>query len=295
MSVEEVSLETVGRFRLPALAGDVDKSVRGDVLVVGGGDASPGACLLAGLAALRAGAGRLQLTATPAVAPALGVAAPEAAVIAVKTSANGEIAPEAATDLSERIARADAIVLGPGMMDRASAGTLAMEIISRSASATYVLDAAALTGTDYSDPRVRAAAGRLVLTPHAGEMARITGLTREAVEADPLAAARRAAQDRQAVVVMKGADTFIVSPDGRAWRHRDGAVGLATSGSGDVLAGVIGGLLARGASPLVAAVWGVCVHAGAGARLAETVAPLGFLARELLAEIPRVLAQASRP
>ena len=105
--------------------------------------------------------------------------------------------------------------------------------------------------------------------------------------------ARQLARTAGAVVVMKGPDTFIVSPDGRAWRHRDGVVGLATSGSGDVLAGVIGGLLARGAPPLVAAVWGVCLHGGAGARLAETVGPLGFLARELLDIIPRVLAQAT--
>jgi NAD(P)H-hydrate repair Nnr-like enzyme with NAD(P)H-hydrate dehydratase domain len=124
-------------------------------------------------------------------------------------------------------------------------------------------------------------------------MARLSGSSREDVEGDPLGAAREVARATGAVVVMKGADTFIVSPDGRAWRHRDGVVGLATSGSGDVLAGVIGGLLARGASPLVASVWGVCLHGGAGARLATRIGPLGFLARELLDELPALLAAAN--
>jgi ADP-dependent NAD(P)H-hydrate dehydratase len=91
---------------------------------------------------------------------------------------------------------------------------------------------------------------------------------------------------------MKGATTWIVTSDGRAWRHEQGVVGLATSGSADVLAGLIGGFLARGAPPLVATLWGVCVHAAAGVRLSDHIGPVGFLAREILSEIPRVLRDA---
>ena len=88
---------------------------------------------------------------------------------------------------------------------------------------------------------------------------------------------------------MKGSETFIATPEGRIFRNRHGSIGLATSGSGDTLAGIIAGLAARGASPEQATVWGVFLHARAGEVLAERVGPLGFLARELLAEIPRLM------
>ena len=130
----------------------------------------------------------------------------------------------------------------------------------------------------------------MILTPHAGEMAGLTGVSKAHVEADPLGAAREAAQALGAVVAVKGQRTFIAAPDGRGWRHEGHAVGLATSGSGDVLAGVIAGLLARDASPEQAALWGVFLHQQAGQRLSERVGPLGFLARELAGEIPGLLA-----
>lgn len=289
---EEISLANISRFALPSLAGTVDKSSRGQVLVAGGGNTVPGAVLLTGLAALRAGAGKLQLATTRPAAMALGVAVPEAAVIGLDETHSGELAPGGAAGLQPRVETADAVVVGPGMMDPEGAGAFATDLMGAATTASFLLDAAAMTGVDYEDPRVTALAGRLVLTPHAGEMAKLRGVSREAVEDDPLGMARGLARAAQAVVVMKGSDSFIVSPDGRAWRHRDGVVGLTTSGSGDVLAGVVGGLLARGASPLVAAAWGVCLHGAAGARLAERVGPLGFLARELLDEIPSLLATA---
>ena len=110
------------------------------------------------------------------------------------------------------------------------------------------------------------------------------------VLADPLAAAREAVTRLQAVVAMKGGCTFIAEPQGRAWSCDRGNVGLATSGSGDTLAGIIAGLLARGAKPTEATLWGVYLHGEAGARLARTRGPIGYLARELLAEIPGIMA-----
>ena len=103
-------------------------------------------------------------------------------------------------------------------------------------------------------------------------------------------AALRAAAKWNAVVALKGAETSVATPDGRAWVHRLQVPGLGTSGSGDVLAGLVGGLLARGTHPTAAAVWGAWAHGRAGDRLARRVGPVGFLARELLAEIPAVLA-----
>lgn len=288
----DVTLDELSAFPLPSLSGAGDKEGRGRVLAIGGGAQVPGALILTGLAALRAGAGKLQLATAATGALALGIAVPEAAVLGVAETAEGEMAADAAEALASAVTRTDAVVIGPGMMDERSAGALAARLMAQAQDVAFVLDAAAMTGVDLTDPAARRLAGRLVLTPHAGEMARLTGLEKSAVEADPVAAARSVARAAQAVVVMKGAETFIVSPDGGVWRHAGGVIGLATSGSGDVLAGVIAGLLARGASPLAACVWGVCVHGGCGARLAEGFGPVGFLARELLPEIPRVMAQA---
>jgi NAD(P)H-hydrate repair Nnr-like enzyme with NAD(P)H-hydrate dehydratase domain len=95
-------------------------------------------------------------------------------------------------------------------------------------------------------------------------------------------------------VALKGAETWIATPQGRCWRHAGGNVGLATSGSGDVLAGLIAGLLARGAPPEQAAAWGIALHARAGRRLCERLGPLGLLARELAAEVPALMHALSR-
>jgi NAD(P)H-hydrate repair Nnr-like enzyme with NAD(P)H-hydrate dehydratase domain len=123
-------------------------------------------------------------------------------------------------------------------------------------------------------------------------MATLLGVSREEVEAEPLKAARTVSETLGAVVVLKGSDTFIVSPSG-SWCYRGGAVGLATSGSGDVLAGVITGLAARGASATDAALWGVFLHGEAGTQLSKAVGPLGFLAREIPSCIPGLLVQFS--
>lgn len=286
----EVDEDLLRALPLPSLDAVSDKDARGRVLVVGGGAEVPGAVVLTGLAALRVGAGKLQLAAAAGYAVSLAFAVPEARVITVAASADGDLAPAAARDLADAVTRSDAVIVGPGMMDEAGAGALAAGLIAAGTGAGFVLDAAAMTAL--APQAAHALAGRLILTPHAGEMAALSGLTKAAVEADPLAAARGIAQAFRSVVVMKGAETFVVSPDGRAWLHRGGVVGLATSGSGDVLAGAIGGLLARGASPVAAAVWGVRLHARAGARLGRSVGTVGFLARELLAELPRALTEA---
>ena len=110
------------------------------------------------------------------------------------------------------------------------------------------------------------------------------------VLADRLGAAREAASRLQVVVAMKGGATFVVTPQGQAWSYGSGNVGLATSGSGDTLAGIVAGLLARGAAPVAATLWGVFLHGEAGAKLARSRGPIGFLARELLAEIPFIMA-----
>lgn len=132
-----------------------------------------------------------------------------------------------------------------------------------------------------------------LLTPHAGEMAHLTGMSKQAVLAEPEAAASEAARRWNAVVVLKGAATLVATPAGALWRHESNNAGLATSGSGDTLAGAIAGLAARGAPLEQAGCWGVVLHALAGEALAKRVGPLGFLARELAGEMPELLANYS--
>jgi hydroxyethylthiazole kinase-like uncharacterized protein yjeF len=132
-------------------------------------------------------------------------------------------------------------------------------------------------------------AGPVLLTPHAGEMAHLCGSDKAAIEADPGPAALQAARRWQAVVALKGAATMLAAPDGSLWRHEAAVPGLATAGSGDVLAGLIAGLAARGATLLQAAAWGVALHARAGQRLARQHGSLGYLASELAAEVPALL------
>jgi hydroxyethylthiazole kinase-like uncharacterized protein yjeF len=248
----------------------------------------PGAALLAGVSALRAGAGKLQLAAGPDWAAALALAVPEARVIRVAVSPNGELSARAVEQLADPAVRTDAVVVGPGMLDEGAAAELVRAFMTLKTRAAFLLDAAALTGLEAVED-LKPLSGRAVLTPHAGEMAKLLNVTKEVVERDPVAIARKAAAQAGSVLVLKGATTYIADPDGRLLINEDGAIGLGTGGSGDVLAGVIGGLLARGAEPLIAAAWGVHLHARAGEALSERVGPLGFLAREIPDEIPRLL------
>lgn len=273
------------RWPLPAIDGTLGKEDRGKLLVIGGSDAIPGAAILAGVAALRAGAGTLEMATTRRLAGAVAVMVPEARVVGLAATRRGEIAGPGVARLGENVEGSDSVLVGPGMTDPAAARAVLALYRRRSAKATLILDAGALSALD-----TRTFAGPRVITPHAGEMAKLHAIDRAQVLARPEAIARSTAATLDAVVVLKGARTVIAAPDGECYENNAGNAGLGTSGSGDVLAGVIAGLCARGATPLQAAVWGVFLHARAGEVLAKKVAPLGFLARELLGEIPPLLA-----
>jgi len=286
-----VSAALLRRMPLPQHQEGDDKNARGAVLVAGGCAEVPGAVLLAGVSALRAGAGRLQLASVRSIAPGLGIAVPEARVFGLPETEEGLIAGAAAPLLMKLAGRAGALVFGPGMMPGSDAQILIGTLLEQLSGPSLVLDAAALASLRDQRTALRRHAGRVVITPHDGEMAMLLDTSREVVTADPLAAARKAAALLQVVVVMKGGCSHIVTPEGAAWSCDQGNVGLATSGSGDVLAGIIAGLLARGAPPLNAALWGVYTHGEAGRRLAAAQGAVGFLARELPAEVPRILAE----
>ena len=287
----EVTAALLRDMPLPFPAPDSDKEARGRVLVVGGSAQVPGAVRLAGEAALRAGAGKLQMAVPESFALELGLLLPEGRVFALAEQ-DGEVAPRAAETILEFVTRCDALLIGPGMIGKTPVAELTYHLLEAAEGPGFVIDAAAMAACWARPELVRRHGGRVILTPHAGEMAGLTGVSKAQVEADPLAAARKAAADLGAVVAVKGERTFIAAPDGRGWLHHGHAVGLATSGSGDVLAGLIAGLLARGCAPEQAALWGVFLHQQAGLRLSKR-APLGFLARELAGEVPTLMAEFS--
>jgi len=267
------------------------KDTRGAVLVAGGSIEVPGAIILAGVGALRAGAGKLQIATCREISGAVAVAVPEARALGLAQTASGDIDPSAAERLAEAIAGAAAALIGPGMLDVPTAQALLRQLLPRVTDTALALDAAALAAVSEDRRALHHLEGNAVLTPHLVELALLLGVERDEVEADPLGMARRAAREARAVVALKGAETYIAAPDGTAYRYADGNIGLATSGSGDTLAGIVAGLLARGAEPLHAAVWAVYLHGEAGNALSARMGKLGFLARELLADIPRVMAR----
>lgn len=279
---------------LPGLDSVLDKDSRGRVLVVGGAEFVPGALRLTGEAALRAGAGKLQMATVQSVAMALGVLIPEAAMIALPSDEKGEIAVEAADVLRKNYLRCDALILGPGMSVGERTDQLVANLLSEPhARRTIVLDAAALTSARHLEHLIAAHDGHVILTPHHGEMAHLSGLEVEAVKADPEGVARDVAKRFNAIILLKGQESLLAEPSSEIFVHRGGTVGLATGGSGDVLAGIIGGLAAQGASPLTAAGWGSWLHGRAGEVLSREVAMTGFLARELSPLVPRLIDDAT--
>lgn len=286
---QQASRDALRAWPLPQPDDADGKEERGRILVIGGSTSVPGAVLLAGEAALRVGAGKLQLATAASVAPVLALAVPEALVVALDEDDDGALRGDAGKVLAERAERVHAVVIGVGMSEPDPVREIISTLVEVDGP-TLVIDAAGITclegcGADLLAP----ARGRIILTPNAVEAAALASCELDEVNDDPLRSAQRLVDELGVVVSLKGATTYTCSPDGRVFADDAGNVGLGTSGSGDVAAGAIGGLAARGADPLQAAVFGIHVHAVAGDRLAERVGPLGYLARELSAEFPGIL------
>lgn len=260
-----------------------DKNTRGTALVVGGSRHTPGAVLLAGVAALRAGAGVLQLAVAESTATALSIEVPEAMVIGLPETGEGSVAGDPPDRLRDLAQAAEAIAVGPGLDDVDETGALLRNVLHAAGPrAAAVLDAYALGALSHDRDLLTGRARPAVLTPNRTEARYL--LDRE--PDDLTRAALTLAERYGAVVSLHG---HIADPDGRTWREENGHVGLGTSGSGDVLAGIIAGLLARGAEPAQAACWGTYAHAVSGQRIAPRYGRIGFLARELLDEVPNAL------
>lgn len=285
----EVTPGLLREWPLPSHSGAATKDGRGQVLVVGGAAQTPGAVLLAAVASLRAGAGKLAVATVASTATAVAVAVPEALVQALPETGEGAIDRAAADRVLHMAGSADAVLVGPGMTEREDCCGLLGGVLGRMDDAAVVLDALSLAVVE-DDPHILAPlAGRVVLTPNRRELAFMLDVDPDEVDDHPRQLVAEAADRFGAVVSLGGGETLVAAPDGRVWHESTGGIGLGVSGSGDCAAGVVAGLLARGATPDQAAVWGAHLHGSAGDRLATRVGRVGYLAREVADEVPLVL------
>jgi len=283
-----VTPQVLRRWRLPEPTGG--KESRGSILVVGGSTETLGAVTLAAEAALRSGAGKLQVVVPSKVAPHVSIALPEALVRGVPSTDAGAIRGDSVELFLDLAQAASAVLVGPGMADEPETRRL-VEALLPHLDGPVALDALGLAAVTADPSCLHHLEGRVVLTPNPTELAIALHVEQGELEDDQAGGALRLAELSHATVGLGGATSWVAGPDGRPWRDESGGAGLGVSGSGDVRAGVVAGLLARGAEPEQAAVWASYLHGRAGERLAATVGRLGFLARELPPQIPRVLAE----
>jgi hydroxyethylthiazole kinase-like uncharacterized protein yjeF len=273
---------------IPARPLDAHKGTFGTAVVLAGSLGFTGAAYLSSTAAARTGAGLVRLLVADSIYPILAAKVTEVMATPVTEVAPGAVGHAAYLSILRQMESSEVGIIGPGLGRDSSTWRLVVDLAAR-ARCPLVIDADGLNALADS-PRSKGKLGKnRVLTPHPGELSRLTGKTAEAINADRPAAARKAAKEWGAIVVLKGAHTVVAHPDGRTSEDPHEVPALATGGTGDVLSGIIGGLIAQGSDPFVAAVTGVYIHASAGRRIAHRLGDSGLLAGDLLAEIPLVM------
>jgi ADP-dependent NAD(P)H-hydrate dehydratase / NAD(P)H-hydrate epimerase len=277
---------------LPPRPARAHKGDFGRVLVIGGSIEFPGATVLVGLGAMRAGAGLVRVAAAQSVVARLASAVPELTWSALDEEAPGLIAPGGWRRATADAAASDAAVIGPGLGRQAATHRRARQLIA-SLRRPAVVDADGLNALAGGARWWQGLKAPLVLTPHPGEFARLTGEASPAADDDDgrASSAAAAAERWGQVVVLKGARTVIADPNGEVVRADVATPALATAGSGDVLSGAIGAFLAAGATPFAAAACAVAVHGAAGLLAADRIGSAGTMARDLADLLPPAIAQ----
>jgi len=262
----------------------------GRLLVVAGSIDYPGAALLTALGAMRAGAGLVRVAGAESVVARLASAIPEATWMSLDEEAPGLIAPAGWRRVTTESAGYDAAVIGPGLGSQPATMRRARQLIG-ALRVPAVVDADGLNALAGAARWWQALRASLVLTPHPGEFARLTGQPTPEGDDDAARAevASAAAARWSQVVVLKGAHTVVADPGGEVLASAIATPALATAGSGDVLAGVIGAFLAAGVSPFAAAAAGVAVHGAAGLHAADRIGTAGVIARDIAALLPETI------
>jgi NAD(P)H-hydrate epimerase len=279
--------------RLPARPRAAHKGSFGHVLVIAGSEGKTGAAALAGEGAARAGAGLVTIACPAGLQPVLEAKSKECMTVAVADTRERSFATAAEPALLALAAARGTVVLGPGIGTDPETVALVRALVAK-LERPLVVDADGLNALAGAPDVLKRRKAASILTPHPGEAGRLLGLSAADVNRDRVGAARRLAERTGRIVVLKGAATVIAAPPGgedagRVVVNATGGPILGTGGTGDVLAGIIGGLLAQGCAPFAAAVLGAHVHGRAGDRLARARGETGTLAGEIAAEVPRTL------
>jgi NAD(P)H-hydrate epimerase len=272
---------------VPRRGRESTKFAAGSVLVCGGSTGLTGAPSMAAQAAMRAGAGYVTVLVPASLNPIFEGRLLEVMSVPLADE-DGSLTPAAADQVAERLERADALVLGPGF-GREDGALEAARAIAAAAELPLLLDADGLNAHAGALETLANRSAPTVLTPHAGELARLLGTDSGAVAGRRLESARDAARRAQAIVVLKGDDTLIADPDGRVAVSRGGAAALATAGTGDVLSGMIGAFLAKSMDPFHAACAGVFAHASAGRLAQREIGREGVIASDVIRRVPAAL------
>jgi NAD(P)H-hydrate epimerase len=277
---------------LPARPDRAHKGDFGRLLIVAGSIDFPGAAVLSALGAMRAGAGVVRVAAAESVAARVAGAVPEVTWMSLDEEAPGLIAPGGWRRVTAEAGDYDAVVIGPGLGSQPATQRRARQLVA-SLDMPAVVDADGLNALADQPRWWQGLGASLVLTPHPGEFARLTGEPAPDADDDDArsAAAAAAALRWNQVVVLKGAHTIVAEPGGELLRSDVATPTLATAGSGDVLAGAIGAFLASGAEPMAAAGCAVAVHGAAGLLAAERIGRTGVMARDLANLLPEAIAQ----
>lgn len=277
---------------LPARPERAHKGDFGRVLVIAGSIDYPGAALLAALGAMRAGAGVVRVAAAESVVARVSGTIPELTWMALDEEAPGLIAPGGWRRVTTESDGYDAVLIGPGLGRQPATLRRTRQLIG-SLTPPTVVDADGLNALADGSRWWQSLRAPLVLTPHPGEFARLTGEAAPSGDDDAgrASAAAEAALRWGQVVVLKGAHTVVAEPGVEPLQSEIASPALATAGSGDVLAGVIVAFLAAGVSPAVAAGCGVAVHGAAGLLAADRIGSAGVMARDIAALLPEAIAQ----
>ena len=291
MAARSITQRWVARH-LPPRPDRAHKGVFGRLLVVAGSIELPGAALLAAIGAMRAGAGVVRVASAESVVARVAAAVPELTWMALDEEAPGLIAPGGWRRITAEAAGYDAVVIGPGLGRQPATLRRTRQLVS-ALEGPVVVDADGLNALADGPRWWQGMRATLVLTPHAGEFARLIGAEAPDADADDARseAAGAAALRWDQIVVLKGARSIVAAPDGTVLRSDVATPALATAGSGDVLAGVIGAFLAAGTTPLEAAACGVAVHGAAGLLASERIGNAGVMAGDIAALLPEAIGQ----
>jgi ADP-dependent NAD(P)H-hydrate dehydratase / NAD(P)H-hydrate epimerase len=266
-----------------------NKGSFGHVLVLGGSTGKAGAAAMAGIAALRAGAGLSTVATAKSALPAVAGFYPEIMTEPLPETDAGTIATSSGVRIEELLKSMTVLAIGPGISRDPHTATLVRSLVAHH-TIPMVVDADGLNAFAHHASDLEGKGRTLVITPHPGEMARLTGLTVHEVQNDRIGVARQFAAEHQLIVVLKGHRTLIAEPDGKVWINTTGNPGMATGGTGDILTGITAGLMAQyPVNRLRAVLGGVYLHGLAGDIMRERLGEQSLIATDLLQGLPEAI------